>query len=201
MKMSDGGYRPALNIQAATLNESRVIVGVEVTNNGTDSGQMEPVLDQIESDFGERPQEILVDGGFNSRDDVTTVEQSNTKVYSPVRKTRKAGEDPDARKRDDTDEVFGWRQRMKSEEAQEIYKERCSTAEFLFARFRNHGLQQLPVRGIRKAKAIALWHALVHNFRQIVCNGWLATVTQTCRPKTKRDRKLNPAHAISGTDM
>lgn len=178
MKMSDGGYRPALNVQAATLNGSRIIVGIEVTNNGTDSRQMKPMLDQIESDFGERPREILADGGYNSRDDVTEVEQSNTKVYSPVRKTRKAGEDPYARKRGDTDEVACWRERMKTEEAQAIYHERCSTAEFPFARFRNHGLQQSPVRGIQKTKTIALWHALVHNFQQMVCNGWLNTVVQ-----------------------
>lgn len=177
MKMADGGFRPALNVQAATLNDSRVIVGIEVTNAGTDSGQMEPMLDQIESDFGERPQEILADGGYNSKEDVTDVEKSQTKVYSPVRKARKSDADPHERRRGDSDEVANWRQRMKTQSAKEIYHERCSTAEFPFARFRNHGLYQFPVRGIPKAKAIALWHALVHNFQQIVTQGWLSKVT------------------------
>jgi len=59
MKMGDGRFRPAFNVQAGTLNDSRIIVGINVTNAGTDSGQMEPMLDQIESDFGKRPEEIL----------------------------------------------------------------------------------------------------------------------------------------------
>lgn len=178
MKMADGGYRPAFNAQVATLNGSRIIVGVEVANKGTDSGQMKPMLDRIESDFGERPEEIIVDGGYNSREDVTEVERSKTTVYSPVRQSRKKEKDPHSRRPGDTDEVAQWRKRMKTDEAKEIYKERSSTAEFPFARFRNHGLQQFPVRGIKKSNTIVLWHALVHNFQQIVSNQWLPMITQ-----------------------
>ncbi|MFO0714549.1 MAG: hypothetical protein U0353_32205 [Sandaracinus sp.] len=35
MKMGDGGFRPAYNVQYATDTESRVIVGVAVTNVGS----------------------------------------------------------------------------------------------------------------------------------------------------------------------
>ena len=57
--------------------------------------------------------------------------------------------------------------------AKEIYKDRCSTAEFPHAGYRNRGLQQLPVRGLEKVRTIAVWHALVHNFKMIICHGWL----------------------------
>ena len=177
MKMADGGFRPAFNIQAATLNDSRLVVGVEATNAGTDSGQMAPMLDFIESTFGQRPEEILADGGYNSRQDITDVQRSGTKVFSPVRKPRKSEADPHERRHRDSEEVAQWRQRMKTEQAKEIYQERCLTAEFPFARFRNHGLGQLPVRGTVKAKGIGLWHALVHNFQQIMCKGWLIALT------------------------
>ncbi len=179
MKMSDGGFRPAFNAQVATLNDSRIIVGVEVTNEGTDSGQMKPMLDQIESDFGERPTEILADGGFNSREDVTAVERNGTELYSPVREARKDGRDPYAPRSGDSDEVARWRARMKTPTAQEVYKQRSSTAEFPFARFRNHGHHQMPVRGLRKSTAIIYWHALVHNFQQILTKNWLPYFTQS----------------------
>ena len=177
MKMADGGFRPAMNIQVATLNGSRIVVAVEAINEGTDSGQMKPMLDHIEAEFGERPKEILADGGYNSRQDVTEVQQSTTMVYSPVRSARNKAIDPYAPRRGDTKEVIQWRQRMKTEEAQEIYAQRCSTAEFPFMRFRNHGLQQLPVRGLTKAKVIGIWHAIVSNFQQIITQGWLSAVT------------------------
>lgn len=177
MKMADGGYRPAMNIQAATLNESRIIVDIHAINEGTDSGQVMPMLDRVEANFGERPKEVLVDGGYNSRDDITRVEAGGTVVYSPVRKSRKSDRDPHEPREGDSDEVKAWRARMNTPEAQLIYKERCSTAEFPFARFRNHGLGQLPVRGLEKTKTIGLWHAFVHNLRQIFTKNWLPMFT------------------------
>ena len=178
MKMADGGFRPALNLQAATTNDKKIIVAVDVVKDGTDSGQMEPMIAQIIERTGEQPEEYLVDGGFNSRDDTTNVERKSIKVYAPVRSARKDGTDPHERKIADTDEVFAWRQRMKTDEAKEIYKERGETAEFPNACMRNHGLHQFPVRTLKKAKTIGLWHALVHNIQMIITHGWLPVFTE-----------------------
>jgi len=179
MKMADGGYRPAYNVQFATTCGTRLIVGVDVTNEGSDSGQMEPMVTQLEQDFEAFPQEYLVDGGFSSRDDTTQLEKWGVKVYSPVKKAETLldqGQDPYARRPRDTDEYYAYRQRMKTAEAQEIYKERSSTAEFPNAGCRNRGLQQFPVRGLKKARTIAVWQALAHNLQMILCHGWLTTV-------------------------
>ena len=179
MKMADGGYRPAYNVQFATACDSRLIVGVDVTNEGTDSGQMDPMLTRLQQDFGTLPDEYLVDGGFSSRDDTTHVEQQGTKVYAPIKKEKKLleeGKDPYARRRDDTDEYYAYRQRMKTPEAQAIYKQRSSTAEFPNAGCRNRGLHQFPVRGLKKTRTIAVWQALVHNLQMILYHGWLPSV-------------------------
>ena len=58
MKMADGGYRPAYNVQFATTVEGGVIVGVSVTDEGVDSGQLEPMVEKIESRHGSRPKGI-----------------------------------------------------------------------------------------------------------------------------------------------
>jgi transposase len=42
MKMANGGFDPAFNVQFATDADSRIIVGVEVSNAGTDGGEMDP---------------------------------------------------------------------------------------------------------------------------------------------------------------
>lgn len=181
MKMADGGYRPAYNVQFATACGSRIIVGVDVTNEGSDSGQMEPMVSQLEQKFGRKPEEYLVDGGFSSREDTTQLEQRGVKVYSPIKKEEtllEKGEDPFARRRGDTEEYYAYRQRMKTPEAKAIYQERCSTAEFPNAGCRNRGLHQFNVRGLAKTKAVALWQALVHNFQMILYHGWLPVVCQ-----------------------
>lgn len=177
MKMADGGYRPALNVQAIVSNGSRLILGIDVSNEGTDSGKMGPMLDYVEQTYGDRPQELLADGGYNSKSDVTAVEQGGTSLYAPVRRSRKENKSPYDRHRGDSAEVFQWRQRMKSQEAQDIYNQRSSTAEFPFARFRNQGLQRLPVRTVAKAKSVAYLHAIVHNLRQIIHLGWSELLT------------------------
>ncbi|NOR81538.1 MAG: IS5/IS1182 family transposase, partial [Methyloprofundus sp.] len=63
----------------------------------------------------------------------------------------------------DSKAVASWRERMGTEEAKEIYKERAVTAECVNAVARNRGLIQLTVRGLKKVKVSLLWFALAHN--------------------------------------
>jgi exonuclease VII small subunit len=177
MKMADGGFRPAYNVQFATTCGSRFVVGVDVTNQGTDSGQMKPMVDAIEEVFATKPEEYLVDGGFSiSRNDVTELEESGIEVYGPIKMEQEMlqeGKNPYERHRGDSEAFYRFRQRMSTEEAKAKYKERSSTAEFPNAGCRNRGLQQFPVRGKEKARTIAVWHAIVHNLQMILCYGWM----------------------------
>ena len=166
MKMPDGGFRPAYNVQFATTTEGGVIVGVAVTNEGTDSNQMPPMLDQIEERFGERPNEMLVDGGFATVAAIDEAEGNGTTVYAPVKKEKsqlEEGKDPYARKKSDTDATARWRARMGTPEAKTIYKQRASTAEWVNAQVRNRGMYGVTVRGLKKVLAVTLWQALAHN--------------------------------------
>jgi transposase len=169
MKMGDGGFRPAYNVQFATTTDTLVIVGVDVTNAGSDGGLMTPMVNQVEERHAARPDEYLADGGFSTLKDIETLELSGTQVYAPVKdeeKKRKKGEDPFDRRKGDSDEIAAWRRRMGTEAAKEIYKQRAATAEFPNAGCRNRGLLQFPVRGQPKTKAVSLWHALAHNFQR-----------------------------------
>ncbi|HVN40201.1 MAG TPA: IS1182 family transposase [Myxococcota bacterium] len=167
MKMGDGGFRPAVNVQYATDCETRLIVGVETTNEGTDHRQMVPMLEQVERRTGLRPSEYLVDGGYTNLGAIDEMESRGVKVYAPVPKPRKEGADPHERKREDTDRSFAWRQRMATEEAKKVYKERGAVAETVNADLRNRGLRQLPVRGQRKARCVALLYALTYDVLRV----------------------------------
>ena len=164
MRMSDGGYRPAVNIQYATEPGTRVIVGVAVTNAGTDTGQLVPMVEQITARTGVCPAEYLVDGGYVELAGIDAVEARGVHVYAPVPAPRRPGADPHARKPDDTDHTAAWRARMATPEAQQIYAERAATAETIHADQRAwRGMRQLPVRGLEKIRCIALWGVLLHN--------------------------------------
>lgn len=165
MKMGDGGFRPAYNVQFATDTASQVIVGVDVISSGSDAGQMPPMVEQIQERHGRAPKEMLVDGGFAKHEDIEAVStpEVGTTVYAPVPKSRNPEIDEHAPHRRDTPVVTDWRQRMATAEAQKIYKERAATAECVNAQARNRGLKQFLVRGLAKVKMIALWYALAHN--------------------------------------
>jgi len=170
MKMADGGFRPALNVQFATDTESQIIVGVDVTNSGSDQGEMSPMVEQIENRYGKPPNDMLIDGGFAKHDDIeaVSVPHGKTTVYAPVMKSKKTGVDVHAPRWSDSPAIAEWRKRMATDEAKEIYKQRAATAECVNAIARNRGFWQFRVRGSPKARTIALWYALLHNVMRAV---------------------------------
>lgn len=167
MKMGDGGYRPALNIDYATDTESQVIVGVR-TLNTTDFGQLEPMLEKIRSQQRRTPREMLADGGFAKKTDMEAISRPpyNTTVYIPVRTPRNPDRDIHTPLSKDSEIIGKWRRRMKTKRAQKIYRERAATAECVNARARQQGLYHITVRGLLKAHGIALLSALSHNLRR-----------------------------------
>ena len=171
MKMADGGYRPAYNVQFATAVGSQIITGVEVTNSGGDQGKMAPMVQQHQERYGEVPEEMLVDGGFFKKADIDEVSAGGTTVYCPVMESKDANRDPHTPRDDDSPVVAQWRQRMATDDAKAIYKDRASTAECVNALARNRGLYQFRVRGLLKVKAVALMYALAHNLMRAVTLG------------------------------
>jgi transposase len=165
MKMADGGYRPAYNVQLATDTATQIISGVDVTNSGGDQGKLAPMVEQHVERYQEPPKEMLVDGGFAKKDDITAVSppQGGTTIYAPVQKSKKEEIDPHTPRDDDSPAVAAWRLRMATDEAKEIYKERASTAECVNAIARNRNLYQVRVRGVPKVRAVVLWYVLAHN--------------------------------------
>ena len=171
MKMGDGGFRPAYNVQFATDGGTRMIVSVDVSNNGSDGGQMAPMHERVCARYGKVPDKYAVDGGFATVEDITQVEQSGSQVAAPMThedRIRKRGGDPYARRATDTDEMASFRQRMTTDDAKAVLKQRPSIAEFPNAECRNRGLHQFRVRGLDKVRTVSLWHAITFNFMRML---------------------------------
>lgn len=163
MKMADAGFRPAYNLQIAADVDNQVIVGVDATMEGNDGGLAAPMVEQIEKRTGSKPGAYLMDGGFVKLEDITTLEKQNIDVYAPTPSSRKEEGTQSTPRKGDTPEVTNWRQRMETEEAKKIYRERAATAEPVNARGRAHGLVQFVVRGREKVLSVLLLAAITHN--------------------------------------
>src|SRR4051794_37185968 len=163
MKMADGGFRPADNVQFACDTTSGAIAKVSVDNVGSDMGKMAPMSQALAGDYGQRPRQHLADGGFAKLADITALAQAGVETFVPVPTPRTAERDRYAPLPGDPPEVAAWRERMNTVDAKAIYKERASTVECANAQARNHGLTRFLVRGLEAVTATALWHALAQN--------------------------------------
>ena len=172
MKMPDGGFRPAYNVEFATDLDSLVIVAADVINAGSDSGQMEPMVQRIESEQEPLSEntDYYADGGFATQDDIQSVGQRGITVFAPVKEAARQqqdGKNPFTRRQGDPQHVGAWRERMGTPEAREKYKQRSKT-EFPNATCRNRGLYQFLVRGLKKVKSVVMWYVLTHNLFRMV---------------------------------
>ena len=164
MKMPDGGFRPAYNVELATEQAQGVIVGVSVIREGTDAGQALPMEEQVMKRTGQHPGAYLMDGGFATREDITALEERDVTVYAPVRLPRNKPEEERYQPRyGDSPQVTRWRQRMATEEAKAVYKQRGSTAEWANAQVSQHGVSRFTVRGLAKVTSVMLLVAVGHN--------------------------------------
>jgi transposase len=164
MKMADGGFRPAYNVQVASAAGEQIVVAVAVCNTGSDRGLLRPMLERLRARRGHFPGRHLADGGFCSAKDIEWAHREGIEVYCPPTQS-KHGTDPYRPRHGDGAGVLAWRARMASEAGKTQYKPR-SICECIHARWRNWDLRQLTVRGLEKVRAVALIYALTNNVLQ-----------------------------------
>jgi transposase len=170
MRFADGAVRPAYNAQvAATLNQG-IIVSVEMTDRRNDAGLAVPMVEDIVRRYGKAPERLVVDTHYATSEDITALaghaagpvrvfaptptERENVTAATLANRKSKRAREPDSLKE--------WRSRMATQAGQDVYRLR-KLIERLNAHLKNHGFGFLPVRGLIKAKAVALWHALANN--------------------------------------
>jgi len=166
MKMGDGGFRPALNVQVATDGDGRAIVGVEVSQQGSDGGLAAPLEAQVAARAGRHPGAYLLDGGLATRGDIATLAGRDVTVYAPVEppRTTTSGRTAYDPRPDDPPAVAAWRARMGTPDGRATYRQRGAIAEWTNALLRTrHGLQRFTVRGLDRVTSVVLLLAVTHN--------------------------------------
>lgn len=165
MRMADGGWRPAYNVQLVGDLDSGVIVDLGIDTTGSDGGLMAPAAAEVERRYARQPQRWLTDGGFTSLADIATLARKGITVFCPLKPRRNPNADPAAPRPGDRPEIADWRRRMVDDAAAgpASWMRRRGEHERLNANFRRQGLQQFNVRGTFKVKAVSLLHTLANN--------------------------------------
>jgi transposase len=73
MKQPAGGYAPSYNVQISTEASHKIVVAVDVAQQGNDYEQLSPALEHIRENLEATPKQVVVDGGFTSRANVNNI--------------------------------------------------------------------------------------------------------------------------------
>ena len=84
MKQSDGGYAPSYNVQLSTEASHRIIVGAEVSQSGSDFVHLIGAVAQVEQNLGRKPAQMVVDGGFTSRENILAMAEQGVDLIGPL---------------------------------------------------------------------------------------------------------------------
>ncbi len=66
MKRAGGGFDPSYNAQTAVDEATHIIVAAELTNCGSDAGELPGMLRAVRDNLGQAPQQVLADTGYRS---------------------------------------------------------------------------------------------------------------------------------------
>ena len=161
MKMGDGGFRPAYNAQLAVAGSAeggpRTIVGVRVTNVGSDQSSIRPMLKVIEQKTGALPQALLADANHGTNDCIRALLRKQITPLVAVHKRARAPQDA---------ELSVWHELMKTDEAKRRYRARAGLCELVNAHLKRFGLERVLVRGIEKVTSVVLLGSLTFNLLQ-----------------------------------
>jgi transposase len=246
MKQSDGGYAPSYNAQISTDAKEKVIVGVGVSQCGSDYEELVPAEERVEETMGSAPEQMVTDGGFVSRENILAMEEKGIDFIGPMGvgvaqsagQMKRRGVDlsfypeafhydegsdtyrcpagkilrPDGEEKRpgrtnykyrasaadcqkcifkekccpqnetrgrsivrgvDDPVVVAHKEKMETEEAKQIYRQRGAVAEFPNAWIKDKiGLRQFRLRGLIKVGMEVLWACLTYNIKQWIRLCW-----------------------------
>ena len=177
MKTSNKGYDQCGNAQAVAT-ESQVIVAADVTDQANDVRQVEPMIEQMQSNIDAaeldgRVKEFIADAGYFSEGNVSAVESAGMDPFIATQRLKHNEEISDAAKGRVPDHLSP-KQRMarklRTKKGRETYRKRKWMVEPVFGQIKAcRGFRQFLLRGLKQMqgewKLICLTHNLLKAFR------------------------------------
>ena len=175
MKGADG-FVQAYNAQAAVEADFQLIVGQAVTQATNDKEQLMPMVEVIQQQSGQRPEEILADSGYCSEKNLEGLEsadQPEQKISGYIATERqKHGEYKEPCPRGPlppgATRVDRMRRKLKTKVGKAVYAARKGIVEPVFGQIKQaRGFRQFLLRGIEKVRGEWSLVCLTHNILKL----------------------------------
>ena len=174
--MGSDGFVQAYNAQAAVEPELQLIIGQTVTTAANDKEQLLPMMDTVEQQSGQRPEEVLADSGYCSEKNLEQLdsdEDPERRVIGYVATERhKHGEYKEPCPRGPlpkgASRVDRMRRKLKTKAGKAVYAARKAIVEPVFGQIKQaRGFRQFLLRGIDKVRGEWSLLCLTHNILKL----------------------------------
>ena len=171
MKGADG-FVQAYNAQAAVEPDLQLIVGQTVTQAANDKEQLVPLMEVIEQQSGQRPEEVLADSGYCSEKNLQALESAEKperRIEGYIATERqKHGEHrepcPKGPLPKEATRVDRMRRKLKTKAGKAVYAARKAIVEPVFGQIKQaRGFRQFLLRGLEKVRGEWSLVCLTHN--------------------------------------
>jgi transposase len=175
MKGADG-FVQAYNAQAAVEADLQLIVGQTVTQAANDKEQLLPMVETIQEQSGQRPEEILADSGYCSEKNLEGLEsadQPEQKINGYIATERQKHDEykepcPRGPLPQDATRVDRMRRKLKTKAGKAVYAARKAIVEPVFGQIKQaRGFRQFLLRGIQKVRGEWSLVCLTHNILKL----------------------------------
>jgi transposase len=181
MKGGDG-FVQGYNAQAAVEPVLQLIVGCGVTQAANDKKQVEPMVETIEQQSGQRPEELLSDSGYCSEKNLEYLEseenpEKKIEAYIATGKQQHGEHRSPARRGPlpkGTTRVDRMKRKLQTKAGAAVYAARKTIVEPVFGQIKQaRGFRQFLLRGINKVRGEWAVVCLTHNILRLhrVCYG------------------------------
>jgi transposase len=79
-----GAYAPSYNVQISTDAEAKIIVGVDVSQSSSDAGELEPAVQRIEANLGQKPEQMVVDAAYPTQEAIEAMAEKGIDLIGPL---------------------------------------------------------------------------------------------------------------------
>ena len=154
---------------AAVDAKAQIIVAHTLTNNGSDQGQLAPLLDGIRANLGRNPDEASADAGYCSAANLRTLSRRRIKGYIATGRQKHGSASATAKRPAKPGSLIArMTTRLRRAGHRSRYRLRKQVVEPVFGQIKQaRGFRQFLLRGIEKVKAEWALICSVHNLRKL----------------------------------
>jgi hypothetical protein len=150
-------FEQAYNAQAAVDSAHQVIVAAEITNQPSDKGQAEPMMQAVKANTGQLPRQMSADAGYFSSEAVQTLTSDGVDVYMPPDKTKHRSSLPPAPRGRIPKSLSlpdRMRRKLRTKKGRQRYGLRKVLSEPVFGQIKQaRGFRQFLLRGLSKVRS------------------------------------------------